>query len=139
MAIQIWADLKKAANELSEEQLQRPIFMWGVESGCKLEMEVLEEDYLDDDEGCSPRSVMVESLDEGESIEDYEVIHTKGTVILSADKILTDVEELKPRGSAKTTFNNFWKTIKNDHCSRKTLASISFDAGHALRHKQEDK
>lgn len=44
----------------------------------------------------------------------------------------------KPRGSAKKAFSLFWKEIKEDDCDRKTLASLAFDAGHALRHKQED-
>lgn len=45
----------------------------------------------------------------------------------------------KPRGSAKKAFKVFWNDLKNDDCSRKTLAQLAFDAGHALRHKQEDK
>jgi hypothetical protein len=44
-----------------------------------------------------------------------------------------------PKGSAKKVFNEFWKKAKNDTCDRKTLASISFDAGHLLRHQEYEK
>lgn len=45
----------------------------------------------------------------------------------------------KPRGTAKKAFKLFWIGLKGDKCNRKTLAQLAFDAGHALRHKQEDK
>ena len=50
------------------------------------------------------------------------------------DKILCE-----PKGSAKKVFNKFWKEAKTDACDRKTLASISFDAGHSLRHDEYEK
>ena len=40
--------------------------------------------------------------------------------------------------SAKKVFNEFWKEAQKDNCDRKTLASISFDAGHSLRHEDEN-
>jgi hypothetical protein len=45
----------------------------------------------------------------------------------------------RPKGSAKKVFNEFWKEAKKDTCDRKTLASISFDAGHSLRHQEYEK
>lgn len=47
--------------------------------------------------------------------------------------------KLHPKGSAKKVFNEFWELAKKDNCNRKTLSSISFDAGHELRHEQDDK
>ena len=44
-----------------------------------------------------------------------------------------------PKGSAKKVFNEFWKETQKDTCDRKTLASISFDAGHSLRHAEYEK
>ena len=43
------------------------------------------------------------------------------------------------KGSAKKAFNEFWKEAKKDNCDRKTLASISFDAGHSLKHQESEK
>ena len=40
-----------------------------------------------------------------------------------------------PKGSAKKVFDKFWQKAKEDSCDRRTLASISFDAGHLLRHE----
>jgi len=52
----------------------------------------------------------------------------------------TEPVEVKPHppGSAKRVFNEFWEQIKEDNCDRKELASLAFDAGHALRHKEEE-
>lgn len=46
--------------------------------------------------------------------------------------------KILPNGSAKKVFNKFWKEVKKDTCDRKTLASISFDVGHSLRHQEEE-
>lgn len=49
-----------------------------------------------------------------------------------------ELNEPKPKGSAKKVFDEFWEYAKKDTCSRKELASLSFDAGHSLRHKEEE-
>jgi len=91
---QTWADLKAAIDNLTDEQLSKPIYLWGVESGDNIEFDVLDEDYLHDgDEGCAPKSVMEESMS-GEPIdmEDYPLIHSKGTIIFQTEYYLQDVD-----------------------------------------------
>lgn len=66
---QTWADLKAAIENLTEEQLNKPIYLWGVESGDKLEFDILDEDYLEDgDEGCAPKSIIEENMS-GETVD----------------------------------------------------------------------
>lgn len=45
--------------------------------------------------------------------------------------------QVYPEGSAKKMFNEFWKYAKNEKCNRQTLASLAYDSGHDLRHKDE--
>lgn len=91
---QTWADLKAAIENLTEEQLNKPIYLWGVESGDKLEFDILDEDYLEDgDEGCAPKSIIEENMS-GETVDmtDYPLVHSKGTIILQTDKFLQTVD-----------------------------------------------
>ncbi len=90
---QTWADLKAAIENLTDEQLSKPIYLWGVESGDKIEFDVIDEDYLHDgDEGCAPKSVIEESLEEGEDLSEYPLTHSKGTIIFQTEYYLKDVD-----------------------------------------------
>ena len=51
-----WAGLKAFANTLTDEQLSQPIRWWGEEKGGTATFSQLEEDYVTDDEGYSPKS-----------------------------------------------------------------------------------
>lgn len=44
----------------------------------------------------------------------------------------------KPVGTAKKVFSEFWNGITKHGSSPKTIASLAFDAGHALRHNQSE-
>jgi len=49
---------------------------------------------------------------------------------------LKAVKQFHPKGSAGKVFSEFWDKIKEEKCDRRTLSSLSFDAGHSLRHKE---
>ncbi len=80
-----WADLKKAVNELPEDQLNDTVIIWGDEIALQItSIQALEEDYLRDDEGCTPRSALQDHLDENpQDIEEFPVVLKKGTFIIS--------------------------------------------------------
>ena len=52
---------------------------------------------------------------------------------------LKTTKQFHPKGSAEKVFSEFWDKIKKDKCDRKTLSSLSFDAGHSLRHEEYEK
>lgn len=66
------------------------------------------------------------------------ITHSEARELISLIEGTDKPVELSPTGTAKTTFNAFWKGVENDSCNRKTLASIAFDAGHSLRHYQTE-
>ncbi len=46
--------------------------------------------------------------------------------------------QVKPKGTAKSTFNVFFADAEKHNYSRRTLASVAFDAGHSLRHSEHE-
>lgn len=74
-----WQELKDIVNSLDEEQLKNAVTWWGDERGGRIEaVEILNEDYVDDQDGHS----MPISEWESETDEKTEIIFKKGTPIL---------------------------------------------------------
>lgn len=78
-----WAELKEAVNKLPEENLQQPVRWWGNERGGVISyVNLLDEDYVCDDEGWQPKSCF-----EGVPEDEYEVNEEllKGSPVLMTD------------------------------------------------------
>lgn len=85
-----WRDLKKVANEIPEELLDKPIIIWSDTETSMIvgKVDVLEEDYLyDGDEGCAPASDFADIIKENDALpeedrDSFDVAYPKGTAIL---------------------------------------------------------
>lgn len=81
-----WADLKEICNETPEENLSSEVILWAEDETVHriTEVEILEEDYVyDGDEGCGPKSVLMEAMGEDFDEEENYLVHKKGTRILN--------------------------------------------------------
>jgi hypothetical protein len=79
-----WGDLKKVINKLPEEELNKEVIVWNEESGCRItEVEILNEDYYQDEECCIPESELKHILkEEGETMDTHPLVLKKGSAVL---------------------------------------------------------
>lgn len=83
-----WADLKKFANSLTEEQLKQPVKIYGEgHSETASFVEVFKEDMINPSgDGCEPVSVYLNDPEYGkEYVEGETVIYKAGVIMITAD------------------------------------------------------
>jgi len=90
-----WATLKKIVSKIPNDRLNDEVIIWtGRDDDASgfivKDVEILKEDHLQDDEGCTSKSVMKETIDEEKKAgthdpTDYPVVLYKGQRILYAE------------------------------------------------------
>lgn len=82
-----WKDLKIFVNTLPKSELNKPVKLWKAETPEIIvdDAYVLSEDWYETDEAYEPKSVVEGDLGEDETIDDYELIATKGSPFLSVE------------------------------------------------------
>lgn len=87
-----WGDLKRITNNIADRHLPDEVIIWtdrddDAAAFIVKGVERLSEDYLRDDEGCSPRSVVVDNIEKDETFDpkDWPVVLHKGQRILYAE------------------------------------------------------
>lgn len=87
-----WRELKQQVNNIPEEQLDKPVRIWGEdEAHLAAEVVLLEEDYHETGYGCAPLKDVKEMYKSENDSDDYDfntehpLAYEKGTPILYLD------------------------------------------------------
>lgn len=93
---------------------------------------------LRDDSGNDAVAILLEDASSSRAFRCSYPFHMGSpTLIIDIQKPAKNTQHVRPEGSAKAAFKEFWLEYGNSISGRKELASLAFDAGHALRHKEE--